>query len=43
MALLQFTSLLGRPSLEQISADDVTSHPLSPTSPMRKEVGMNTS
>jgi hypothetical protein len=31
LALLRFTSLLGRPSLEQISADDVTSHPLLPT------------
>ncbi len=43
LALLSFTSRRGGPSLEQISADDVTSRPLPPTPPMRKEVGMNTS
>jgi hypothetical protein len=43
LALLWFTSPLGRPSLEQISADDVTLRPLPPTPPMRKEVRMNTS
>lgn len=43
LALLRFTLLLGRPSLERISAGIVTFHPISPTSQMRKEDSMNTS